>query len=240
MKNKKINQEKLKKIDIFDKLSNEWWDLNGAFKALHSYNFVRINYVRNMVFSKFKNSFENLNLLDVGCGGGIICEPLSRLGFKVTGIDGNKKAIEVAVNHSKKNNLTINYINSSIEKQKFKEKFNIITCMEVIEHVESLEKFIISLKKNLKPGGIIIGSTINKSLSSYVFAKFFAENVLKIVPQGTHQWRMFVKTNYLKKELFSNGFSNINFQGVIYNPLINKWKLVNSCKINYMFAAFLQ
>ena len=239
MKNKKINQEKLKKIDIFDKLSNEWWDLNGAFKALHSYNFVRINYVRNMVFSKFKNSFENLNLLDVGCGGGIICEPLSRLGFKVTGIDGNKKAIEVAVNHSKKNNLTINYINSSIEKQKFKEKFNIITCMEVIEHVESLEKFIISLKKNLKPGGIIIGSTINKSLSSYVFAKFFAENVLKIVPQGTHQWRMFVKTNYLKKELFSNGFSNINFQGVIYNPLINKWKLVNSCKINYMFAAFL-
>ena len=239
MKNKKINQEKLKKIDIFDKLSNEWWDLNGAFKALHSYNFVRINYVKNMVFSKFKNSFENLNLLDVGCGGGIICEPLSRLGFKVTGIDGNKKAIEVAVNHSKKNNLTINYINSSIEKQKFKEKFNIITCMEVIEHVESLEKFIISLKKNLKPGGIIIGSTINKSLSSYVFAKFFAENVLKIVPQGTHQWRMFVKTNYLKKELFSNGFSNINFQGVIYNPLINKWKLVNSCKINYMFAAFL-
>ena len=239
MKNKKINQEKLKKIDIFDKLSNEWWDLNGAFKALHSYNFVRINYVKNMVYSKFKNSFENLNLLDVGCGGGIICEPLSRLGFKVTGIDGNKKAIEVAVNHSKKNNLTINYINSSIEKQKFKEKFNIITCMEVIEHVESLEKFIISLKKNLKPGGIIIGSTINKSLSSYVFAKFFAENVLKIVPQGTHQWRMFVKTNYLKKELFSNGFSNINFQGVIYNPLINKWKLVNSCKINYMFAAFL-
>ena len=239
MKNKKINQEKLKKIDIFDKLSNEWWDLNGAFKALHSYNFVRINYVKNMVFSKFKNSFENLNLLDVGCGGGIICEPLSRLGFKVTGIDGNKKAIEVAVNHSKKNNLTINYINSNIEKQKFKEKFNIITCMEVIEHVESLEKFIISLKKNLKPGGIIIGSTINKSLSSYVFAKFFAENVLKIVPQGTHQWRMFVKTNYLKKELFSNGFSNINFQGVIYNPLINKWKLVNSCKINYMFAAFL-
>ena len=111
--------------------------------------------------------------------------------------------------------------------------------MEVIEHVESLEKFIISLKKNLKPGGIIIGSTINKSLSSYVFAKFFAENVLKIVPQGTHQWRMFVKTNYLKKELFSNGFSNINFQGVIYNPFINKWKLVNSCKINYMFAAFL-
>ena len=111
MKNKKINQEKLKKIDIFDKLSNEWWDLNGAFKALHSYNFVRINYVRNMVFSKFKNSFENLNLLDVGCGGGIICEPLSRLGFKVTGIDGNKKAIEVAVNHSKKNNLKINYIN---------------------------------------------------------------------------------------------------------------------------------
>ena len=239
MKNKKINQEKLKKIDIFDKLSNEWWDLNGAFKALHSYNFVRINYVKNMVYSKFKNSFENLNLLDVGCGGGIICEPLSRLGFKVTGIDGNKKAIEVAVNHSKKNNLTINYINSNIEKQKFKEKFNIITCMEVIEHVESLEKFIISLKKNLKPGGIIIGSTINKSLSSYVFAKFFAENVLKIVPQGTHQWRMFVKTNYLKKELFSNGFSNINFQGVIYNPLINKWKLVNSCKINYMFAAFL-
>ena len=239
MKNKIINQEKLKKIDIFDKLSNEWWDLNGAFKALHSYNFVRINYVKHMVYSKFKNSFENLNLLDVGCGGGIICEPLSRLGFKVTGIDGNKKAIEVAVNHSKKNNLTINYINSNIEKQKFKEKFNIITCMEVIEHVESLEKFIISLKKNLKPGGIIIGSTINKSLSSYVFAKFFAENVLKIVPQGTHQWRMFVKTNYLKKELFSNGFSNINFQGVIYNPLINKWKLVNSCKINYMFAAFL-
>ena len=239
MKNKKINKEKLIKIDIFDKLSNEWWDLNGAFKALHSYNFVRINYVKKMIYSRFKNSYENLNLLDVGCGGGILCEPLSRLGFKVTGIDSNKKAIEVAVNHSKKSNLKINYIKSGFGKQKFKEKFNIITCMEVIEHVENLENFIISLKKNLKPGGIIIGSTINKSLSSYVFAKFFAENVLKIVPQGTHQWRMFVKTNYLKKELFSNGFSNINFQGVVYNPIINKWKLINSCKINYMFAAFL-
>ncbi|PPR43003.1 MAG: Ubiquinone biosynthesis O-methyltransferase [Alphaproteobacteria bacterium MarineAlpha8_Bin1] len=239
MKNKKINQKKLKKTDIFDKLSNEWWDLNGAFKALHSYNFVRIDYVKNIIFSQFGKSYKNLNLLDVGCGGGILCEPLSRIGFKVIGIDENQKAIEVAVNHSKDSNLKINYINSSVEKHKFKEKFNIITCMEVIEHVENLENFIISLKKNLKPGGIIIGSTINKSLSSYIFAKFFAENILKIVPQGTHQWKMFIKTNYLKKELFSNGFSKVNFQGVIYNPLINKWKLINSCKVNYMFAAFL-
>ena len=231
---------KNKKIDIFDELSNQWWDLNGAFKALHSYNFVRINYIKNIINSSFNKSYKFLNVLDFGCGGGILCEPLSRLGFNVSGIDSNDKAIDVAITHAKKKNLKINYIKSSFGKQKFKKKFDVITCMEVIEHEENLENFIFNLKKNLKPGGVLIGSTINKSLSSYMFAKFLAEYVLKIVPIGTHQWRMFIKANYLKKKLFSQGFSKIDFQGVIYNPLINKWKLINSCKINYMFVAFLE
>ncbi len=218
---------------VFDSLSDEWWDENGSFKALHSYNLIRLEYLKK---NNLKKSLNGLSVLDIGCGGGILSEPLSRLGAKVTGIDSNEKAIKVAKEHAKTKNLKINYINGELSTVA-KCSFDIITCMEVLEHVENINQ-IISISKNiLKKDGIFVGSTINKTLSSYLFAIFFAEKVLQIVPKGTHTWGKFLKPNYVKKQFLKNGFNNFKVQGVNYNPFKNRWSFSKKKFINYMFFA---
>ena len=219
---------------VFDNLSDEWWDENGSFKALHAFNLIRLEYLKK---NNLKKSFNGLSVLDIGCGGGILCEPLSRLGAKVTGIDSNLKAIKVAKEHAKMKNLKINYINGELSKVA-KYRFDIITCMEVLEHVENVSKIICISNDILKKDGIFFGSTINKTLSSYLFAIFFAENVLQIVPRGTHEWKKFLKPNYVKKQFLKNGFHNFKVQGVNYNPFKNRWSLSEKTLINYMFFAY--
>ena len=218
---------------VFDNLSGEWWDENGSFKALHSFNIIRLEYLKK---NNFHKSFNGLSVLDIGCGGGILCEPLSRLGAQVTGIDSNKKAIKVAREHAKMKNLKINYINGELSNVA-KNSFDIITCMEVLEHVENVNQIISMSNDFLKKDGIFFGSTINKTLSSYLFAIFFAENVLQVVPRGTHEWKKFLKPNYVKKQFLKNGFNNFQVQGVNYNPFKNKWSLSEKTLINYMFFA---
>ena len=187
---------------IFDKLSDEWWDENGSFKALHSFNLIRLDYLKKNYLNK---SLNGLRILDVGCGGGILCEPLSRLGADVTGIDTNEKAIKVAKEHARIKNLKINYINTDLSKVK-KCSFDIITCMEVLEHVENVNQ-IISISNNiLKKNGIFFGSTINKTLTSYLLAILFAENIFQIVPRGTHEWKKFLKPNFVKKKISRKWF----------------------------------
>jgi len=226
---KSISDESSK---VFDKLSGEWWDENGSFKALHSFNLIRIEYIKN----NFKKSLSDLSILDVGCGGGILCEPLSRLGAKVTGIDSNEKAIKVAKEHAKMKNLKINYVNTELSLIE-ESSFDIITCMEVLEHVENVSK-IISISKNiLKKNGVFFGSTINKTLSSYLFAIFAAENIFQIVPRGTHTWKKFLKPNYLKKKFLQNDFNDFQVQGVKYNPFKNSWSYSDKTFINYLFFA---
>ncbi len=226
---KSISDESSK---VFDKLSGEWWDENGSFKALHSFNLIRIEYIKN----NFKKSLSDLSILDVGCGGGILCEPLSRLGAKVTGIDSNEKAIKVAKEHAKMKNLKINYFNTELSLIE-ESSFDIITCMEVLEHVENVSK-IISISKNiLKKNGVFFGSTINKTLSSYLFAIFAAENIFQIVPRGTHTWKKFLKPNYLKKKFLQNDFNDFQVQGVKYNPFKNSWSYSDKTFINYLFFA---
>ncbi len=219
---------------VFDNLSDEWWDENGSFKALHSFNLIRLEFLKK---NNLKKSFNGLSVLDIGCGGGILCEPLSRLGAEVTGIDNNEKAINVAKEHAKLKNLKINYINGELSKVA-KYSFDVITCMEVLEHVKDVNQIISFSNDILKKDGIFFGSTINKTLSSYLFAIFFAENVLQIVPRGTHEWKKFLKPNYVKTQFLKNGFNNFKVQGVNYNPFKNTWSFSKKTLVNYMFFAY--
>ena len=239
MKSKKITKRIIEHNSIFDELATEWWKPDGSFRALHAFNFVRIKFIKDTLKKRSINSIRNLKILDIGCGGGILCEPLARLGAKVTGIDENKKAIEAAKEHSKKNKLKINYKALSYDEIKLNEKFDVILSMEVLEHIDDIGKLISNSKKLLKKNGLFLGSTINKTLSSYLLAIVFAENILRLVPKKTHIWSKFIKTNRIKKELILNNFTNINFQGVIYNPINKQWKTIKDCSVNYMFASEL-
>ena len=239
MKSKKITKRIIEDNSIFDELATEWWKPDGSFRALHAFNFVRIKFIKDTLKKRSINSIRNLKILDIGCGGGILCEPLARLGAKVTGIDENKKAIEAAKKHSKKNKLKINYKVLSYDEIKLNEKFDVILSMEVLEHIDDIGILISNSKKLLKKNGIFLGSTINKTLSSYLLAIVFAENILRLVPKKTHIWSKFIKTNRIKKELILNNFTNINFQGVIYNPINKQWKTIKDCSVNYMFASEL-
>ena len=231
MKSKNFKSTPNETSRIFDKLSDEWWDENGSFKALHSFNLIRLDYLKKNYLNK---SLNGLRILDVGCGGGILCEPLSRLGADVTGIDTNEKAIKVAKEHAKIKNLKIKYINAELS-QVEKCSFDIITCMEVLEHVENVNQ-IISISNNiLRKNGFFFGSTINKTLTSYLLAILFAENVFQIVPRGTHEWKKFLKPNFVKKKFLENGFNDFQVQGVKYNPFKNRWSISERTFVNYMF-----
>ena len=183
MKSKKITKRIIEHNSIFDELATEWWKPDGSFRALRAFNFVRIKFIKDTLKKKSINSIRNLKILDIGCGGGILCEPLARLGAKVTGIDENKKAIEAAKEHSKKNKLKINYKALSYDEIKLNEKFDVILSMEVLEHIDDIGILISNSKKLLKKNGIFLGSTINKTLSSYLLAIVFAENILRLVPK---------------------------------------------------------
>ena len=236
MKSKKITIQKNNDKNIFDELSNEWWNETGNFEALHSFNPIRIKFILNLI----GKSIKSLNILDIGCGGGILCEPLARLGANVTGIDENKKAILVAREHAKKMNLKINYKLGNITDINFQKKFDVITCMEVLEHVDSVDLLIKKSRESLINGGFFVGSTINQTITSYLTAILFAENILRIVPKTTHEWTKFIRPNKLKKLLIMNEFSNIQFQGVFYNFLKKKWNYVNTKEINYLFSTKLE
>lgn len=239
MKSKQITELSVNDL-IFDENSGEWWVENGAFKALHSFNLIRIKFLTDAISSYSNKTLKSQKILDVGCGGGIFCEPLARLGANVTGIDTNKKAIQSANNHVESQNLKIKYLNTNLAGINNGEKFDIITCMEVLEHVDDVSTILQGIKKKLKKNGLFIGSTINKTLISYFTAIFLAENVLNLVPKGTHEWKKFIKPSYLKKNLIIENFSHIRFKGLFYNPLFNSWKFINNQSVNYIFSAKLK
>ena len=182
-----INKEEIEK---FSSLAKEWWDQDGKFKPLHKFNPIRIEYIKENVIKEFniknkKKPFSNLEILDIGCGGGLLTEPMYRLGGNLTGIDASKKNIKIATIHAKENSLKINYQCSSPEKFKTKKKFDVILNMEIVEHVDDLNLFIKSSSNLLKKGGIMFIATINKTLKSYIFAIIGAEYVLNWLPVGT-------------------------------------------------------
>ena len=199
MKNNTINK---KEIEKFSRIAEEWWNPNGKFKPLHNFNPIRIKYIKENIVKDFniKSSdkpLKNIKILDIGCGGGLLSEPMCRLGASVVGIDASKKNIEVAKFHSKKNKLKINYKVASPETLKTKVKFDVILNMEIVEHVEDINFFIKESSNLLKKNGIMFIATLNKTLKSYAFAIIGAEYILKWLPIGTHDWEKFIKPNDL-------------------------------------------
>ena len=240
MQNKHKNSTlDLKENKKFDNFAEKWWNVKGELMALHLFNEVRIPYIFNSLNKNMsiQKPLKNFQILDIGCGGGILCEPLKRLGADVTGIDTNIFAIEIAKDHAKKNKLSIDYHNSSIENFSSKKKFDVVTCMEVLEHLKNIDTFIECLKPILKKNSMLIGSTINKTLSSYLIAIIMAENIFNLLPKNTHDWSKFVNINRLKRTLLFNNFSEFKVSGVEFNPFFKTWKFVNSKNTNYMFSA---
>ena len=235
-----INKEEIQK---FSKLAEEWWDVNGKFKPLHMFNPIRIEYITENIKKHFKikddkkNFLQGLQILDIGCGGGLISEPMARLGAMVTGIDASEKNISVAKLHSKKNNLKIKYINSSPENLKEIEKYDIILNLEIVEHVENVSFFIQSCQKLLKKNGLMFTATLNRSLTSYIKAIVGAEYILRWLPIGTHDWNKFIKPEELENFLIKENFSIFDIKGLKFNPFTNKWKRSKDLSVNYIICS---
>ena len=228
-----------KEIEKFSKMAAEWWNPEGKFKPLHKFNPIRIRYIKENIINNFKlenksKPLSGINILDIGCGGGLLSEPMSRMGANVTGIDASDKNIKIAKLHSKKSNLKINYFCSSPEKLKVKKKFDVILNMEIVEHVEDVDFFLKSCSKLLKKNGLMFVATINKTLKSYVFAIVGAEYILRWLPIGTHEWEKFVKPEDLKKILTKYDLSLNKLDGMNFNIIKDEWNISKDLSINYI------
>ena len=236
MKTSTINK---KEIEKFSRIAEEWWDPTGKFKPLHKFNPIRVSYIKEKIINSFKleNSdkpLQKIRLLDIGCGGGLLSEPMSRLGAEVTGIDASEKNIQVAKLHAKKNNLKINYLTASPENLEIDKKFDVILNMEIIEHVEDVNFFLESCSSLLKKRGIMFVATINKTLKSYLFAIIGAEYILQWLPIGTHEWDKFVNPDDLINISKKYNLNLENLDGMKFNIFKDEWSLSSDKSINYI------
>ncbi len=234
-----MNTINKKEIEKFSKIAAEWWDPNGKFKPLHKFNPVRIKYIKDNIIKKFNLNSSNkplktIKILDIGCGGGLLSEPMSRLGASVVGIDASKKNIEVAKFHAKKNKLKINYICASPEILKIQKKFDVILSMEIVEHVEDINFFIKKSSELLKKNGLMFIATLNKTLKSYMFAIVGAEYILRWLPIGTHDWNKFIKPDELIKVTKINNLKLEKLDGMKFNLLTEQWSLSSDNSVNYI------
>ena len=236
----------INKLEIakFSKIAEEWWNPNGKFKPLHNFNPIRIRYIKDNIIKDFNlkasdRPLKKIDILDIGCGGGLLTEPMCRLGANVVGIDASKKNIEIAKLHAKKNKLKINYLCSSPENLKIKKKFDVILNMEIIEHVDDINFFISSCSKLLKKNGLMFIATLNKTLKSYVFAIIGAEYVLRWLPIGTHDWEKFVRPEDLRKILSKNNLMLDKLDGMNFNIIKDEWSVSRDTSVNYI-AKFIK
>ena len=235
-----INKEEIQK---FSKMADEWWDANGKFKPLHVFNPIRIQYIKEKCISYFKlkendtKPMSSLEILDIGCGGGLMSEPMSRLGAKVTGMDASSKNIVIAQLHAKKNGLDIQYINSSPEKSNLKKKFDVILNLEIVEHVDNLNLFLESSSQMLNKNGVMFVATINRTFESYIKAIVGAEYILRWLPIGTHEWNKFLKPEEIENRLKNLNFEKLNLDGFKYNLITQEWKKTKDCSVNYILVA---
>lgn len=221
-----------REIDKFNNLAHEWWDLEGKFKTLHHINPIRLEFMQKHL------DFKNKDIIDVGCGGGILSESMAILGANVTGIDLAPQSIEIAKLHLYESNLNIKYECINIEEFASinTQKFDVVTCMEMLEHVPNPEFIINHCAKLLKPGGIAFFSTINRNIKSYLLGVIAAEYILKLVPHGTHEYQKFIKPSELNKLLTKNNFMINDIAGIKYNPFTNQATLNKDIDINYIIA----
>ena len=236
MKASTINK---KEIEKFSRIAEEWWNPEGKFKPLHKFNPIRISYIKENILStlKLKNKkkpLEKIKILDIGCGGGLLSEPMSRLGAEVVGIDASDKNIKVAKLHAKKNDLHIKYYCTSPENFITKTKFDVILNMEIIEHVEDVNNFLRSCSRLLKKKGIMFVATLNKTLKSYLFAIIGAEYILQWLPIGTHEWNKFVKPEDLINILKKHDLKLDSLDGMKFNLIKDEWSVSSDKSINYI------
>ncbi|MBD1173889.1 bifunctional 2-polyprenyl-6-hydroxyphenol methylase/3-demethylubiquinol 3-O-methyltransferase UbiG [Pelagibacterales bacterium SAG-MED01] len=234
-----MNTINKKEIEKFSKIAEEWWDPSGKFKPLHKFNPIRISYIKDNIISTFKlrnkkKPLDKVKILDIGCGGGLLSEPMSRLGADVVGIDASDKNINVAKLHAKKNKLNIKYYCASPEKFNNQIKFDVILNMEIVEHVSDINFFLQSCSKLLKKNGIMFVATLNKTLKSYLFAIVGAEYILRWLPIGTHEWENFVKPEDLIKILKKNNLNLDKLDGMKFDLIQNKWDMSSDKSVNYI------
>ena len=234
-----INKEEIQK---FSKLADEWWDVSGKFKPLHMFNPIRIDYILNKTKKHFnlkneKLPLKGLKFLDIGCGGGLMSEPMCRLGAVVTGIDASLKNIKIAETHSKKNNLNINYLNKSPEEMNEKEKYDVLLNLEIVEHVEDVDLYFKSCAKLLKKNGIMFTATLNRTFTSYIKAIIGAEYILRWLPIGTHDWNKFFKPEEIKEKISRLDFKIDEVKGLEFNPITQKWKKSENLSVNYIVTS---
>ena len=236
MKSNTINKEEIEK---FSKIADEWWNPNGKFKPLHKFNPIRISYIKDNIsnFFKIKNKkkpLENVKILDIGCGGGLLSEPMKRLGAEVVGIDASNKNIQVAKIHAMKNKLDIKYFCASPENFETEKKFDVILNMEIIEHVDDVDFFLKSCSNLLKKDGIMFIATLNKTLKSYIFAIIGAEYIMRWLPIGTHDWEKFIKPDYLVDTLKKYNLSLSKIDGMKFNLIKDEWSISSDNSVNYI------
>ncbi|MGI9465307.1 MAG: bifunctional 2-polyprenyl-6-hydroxyphenol methylase/3-demethylubiquinol 3-O-methyltransferase UbiG [Aestuariivirgaceae bacterium] len=231
-------------VEKFSAIAAEWWDPTGKFAVLHKFNPVRLAYIRDHVTAHFardphqRRPLEGLRLLDIGCGGGLLCEPMARLGAKVTGIDPSDKNIKTAIVHAREQSLDIAYHSTTAEQLAGDgARFDIILNMEVIEHVADPAGFTTTCSSMLKPGGIMFVATLNRTLKAFGLAIIGAEYVLGWLPRGTHQWEKFITPEELTSWLQHAGLQVTDTSGVAYNPLNGTWRGVTDTDVNYMLVA---
>jgi len=223
----------------------DWWNPNGKFKPLHLFNPARIKFIKEKLISHFlldinkKKPLKKLKILDIGCGGGLLCEPLSRLGASITGVDASYNNIKAAKLHSKEMSLNINYICNSPENLNLKNQFDVILNMEVIEHVSDTDLFINQCSKLIKKNGIMFVSTINRNIKSYFFAILGAEYILRWLPIGTHDWNKFLTPQELETLANKNNFISNEVVGMKFNLFTKKWYKSSDSNINYI-STFLK
>jgi 2-polyprenyl-6-hydroxyphenyl methylase/3-demethylubiquinone-9 3-methyltransferase len=230
-------------IAKFSKLSEQWWDPNGKMAPLHKINPLRLTYIRDAACRKFGRNVKSLNclsglrLLDIGCGAGLLCEPFTRLGAQVIGIDPAAKNIEAARLHAEKGQLSIDYRCTSVEEMNVRERFDIVLAMEVVEHVADVGLFLNRCAAMLKPGGMMVISTLNRNWKSFALAIVGAEYILRWLPRGTHQWDKFVTPDELTHHLTANKLVITEQAGVVYSPFADRWSLSSDMDVNYMVVA---
>ena len=235
--NKNNQTDDQQEINKFSEMASEWWDPNGKFAPLHKFNPVRQEYLVDKIknhFSILPNGsypFKKLSLLDVGCGGGLIAEPMTRLGAKVTGIDASEKNINVAKFHAKQMNLKINYLCATPEK--LNEQFDVILCLEIIEHVADVDLFIKSCAKLLKKDGIIFFATLNRTAKSFLFAIVGAEYILNWLPKGTHDWNKFLKPSEIIGTASKYQLTLKETVGFKFNIILREWQKSKDTDVNY-------
>ena len=231
-------------VERFSRLAAEWWNPNGKFRPLHKFNPVRLAYIRDQVASKFGRDpraprpFEGLRILDIGCGGGLLCEPMARLGSEVVGVDPSETNIEVAKLHAAQSRVEVDYRAATAEElADAGERFDVVLNMEVVEHVADVDLFVARCAEMVKPGGIMFVATINRTLKAMGLAIIGAEYLLRWLPKGTHQYDRLVRPQELEKALADAGMAIADRTGVTYNPLADRWQRSRDMDVNYMLLA---